>query len=642
MPTTTVNALGTTNPIQILYGGTNATTASNALTNLGALPIAGGTMTGNLILNADPTTALGAVTKQYADAIAGGLIVKSPCFAGSTTTLNATYANGSSGVGATLTNAGTLAAFTIDGTTPALNARILVKNQSTTFQNGIYSLTTVGSGAVAWVLTRTTDYDTTAQIVPGTFIIVQTGTINTNSGWIETATVTAIGTDPILFSQFGNPGTVTSVSGTTGQIDVANGSSAAVVSIDAGYIGQTSITTLGTIATGTWNGTTVTVPHGGTGNTTFTAYSVLCAGTTATGIFQNVTGVGTTGQVLTSNGASTLPSWQTVTGTGTVTNVTGTAGQISVATGTTTPVISIDATYVGQTSITTLGTIATGTWNGTTITVPHGGTGNTTFTAYSLICAGTTATGIFQNVTGVGTTGQVLTSNGASALPSWQALPATGTVTSVTGTAGQISVATGTTTPVISIDATYVGQTSITTLGTIATGTWNGTTIIVPHGGTGLSTTIPYSIICGGTTTTGNLQSVATLGTAGQILTSTGASSLPVWSSSVGTPWIDQTSSSITMSINTSYVADNVGLITFTLPSTAAFGSTFQITGKGSGGWKIAQATGQQINFGNLATTSGTGGFLQSTNQFDCVTLVCVTTNTQFVVYDCIGNITVN
>ncbi len=75
---------------------------------------------------------------------------------------------------------------------------------------------------------------------------------------------------------------------------------------------------------------------------------------------------------------------------------------------------------IGSTSITTLGTISSGIWNGTSFAVSHGGTNNTTFTAYSVICAGTTATGTFQNVSGVGTAGQVLTSNGASALPTWQ------------------------------------------------------------------------------------------------------------------------------------------------------------------------------------------------------------------------------
>lgn len=77
-----------------------------------------------------------------------------------------------------------------------------------------------------------------------------------------------------------------------------------------------------------------------------------------------------------------------------------------------------------QGNITALGTITAGVWNGTPTTVPFGGTGNTTFTAYSVICAGTTATGNFQNAVGLGTADQVFTSNGAGALPSWKSLPA--------------------------------------------------------------------------------------------------------------------------------------------------------------------------------------------------------------------------
>ncbi len=78
----------------------------------------------------------------------------------------------------------------------------------------------------------------------------------------------------------------------------------------ASGIGSSSLTTLGTIVTGVWNGTPVTVPYGGTGDSSFTAYSVLCGGTTSTGILQNVSGLGSSGQVLTSNGASALPTWQ--------------------------------------------------------------------------------------------------------------------------------------------------------------------------------------------------------------------------------------------------------------------------------------------------------------------------------------------
>jgi hypothetical protein len=179
------------------------TSASN-----GAAPvlISGSTMSGALILNANPVNPLGAATKQYVDAISAGFTVKTPCIAGTISNLTATYNNGAAGVGATLTNAGAQAAFSTDGVTPAINSRILVRSQSTTFQNGIYSLTTVGSGATNWVLTRTTDYDEAAEILPGTFVIVEQGTTLANTGWIETATVTTVGTDPILFSQFGGGG----------------------------------------------------------------------------------------------------------------------------------------------------------------------------------------------------------------------------------------------------------------------------------------------------------------------------------------------------------------------------------------------------------------------------------------------------
>src|SRR3990167_8133940 len=131
---------------------------------------------------------------------------------------------------------------------------------------------------------------------------------------------------------------------------------------------------------------------------------------------------GATGEVLTAT-TGAPPSWQAGGGGG-VDSVSGTADRIT-STGGADPILDIAATYVGQTSITTLGTVATGTWDGTDIAVAAGGTGNNTFTAYSVICAGTTATGAFQNVSGVGSSTQVLTSNGAGTLPTWQT-PASG------------------------------------------------------------------------------------------------------------------------------------------------------------------------------------------------------------------------
>ena len=123
-------------------------------------------------------------------------------------------------------------------------------------------------------------------------------------------------------------------------------------------------------------------------------------------------------QSLVSNGAGIL-NWQT-----TVTNVIGTANEITVTNPTTTPTISIANTYIGQPSITTLGTIGTGIWNGTPITVPYGGTGlNTLTTPYGVVCAGTTATNPLQNA-GAGTANQGFISNGAAALPSWKNITA--------------------------------------------------------------------------------------------------------------------------------------------------------------------------------------------------------------------------
>lgn len=113
--------------------------------------------------------------------------------------LTATYANGTLGVGATLTNSGALAALSIDGVALSVNDTVLVKDQASTFQNGIYTVTTVGSGVVAWVLTRATYYDTFTEIDPGDFFTVWAGTVNAKTQWIQLSTVATMGADPITF-----------------------------------------------------------------------------------------------------------------------------------------------------------------------------------------------------------------------------------------------------------------------------------------------------------------------------------------------------------------------------------------------------------------------------------------------------------
>lgn len=160
-----------------------------------------------------PTVSTDAATKQYVDDVAQGLNIHAASYAATTANLNATYSNGSSGVGATLTNAGTQAAFTTDGTTPSLNDRILVKNQTNTAQNGIYTLTTVGSGSTNWVLTRATDFDTATEIAGGDFTFVDNGSTLANTGWVNVDEVNTVGTDPIVFQQFSGAGTYTASNG---------------------------------------------------------------------------------------------------------------------------------------------------------------------------------------------------------------------------------------------------------------------------------------------------------------------------------------------------------------------------------------------------------------------------------------------
>lgn len=203
-----VVAAQTTDFFPVVQGGvTSRETISQLITLLnspsvltGYLPITGGTMTGSLILAHDPLLPLEAATKQYVDLFASGFTVVLATQAATTANLNATQAG--AGVGATLTNAGAMAAFTVDGYAAALNDRILVKNQTLSQHNGVYTVTTVGSGAVNWVLTRATDYDTPAEIFPGTLVTVVNGTVNATTSWLETATVVTVDTNPVVFVQF--------------------------------------------------------------------------------------------------------------------------------------------------------------------------------------------------------------------------------------------------------------------------------------------------------------------------------------------------------------------------------------------------------------------------------------------------------
>lgn len=165
--------------------------------------------------------------------------------------------------------------------------------------------------------------------------------------------------------------------------------------------------------------------------------------------------------------------------------------------------------------------------------------------------------------------------------------------------------------------------------------------IPVADGGTGNASATAYAVLCGGTTSTGAHQSIASVGTSGQVLTSNGAGALPTFQNAgggAGLTWNNQNSSSVTMAVNNAYWTNNgASLVTYTLPSTAAQFSIVQVQGNSSGGFKIAQAAGQSIVAGNLTTTVGTGGSIQSFDATAGVTLLCTTANTTFQVISGVG-----
>jgi hypothetical protein len=306
----TITAIGTNQPISLVTTGTGSVDVNSArITEL-----------------ATPTASTDAATKQYVDDVAQGLAVHAPCDVGTTGTLASitggtiTYDNGTAGVGATLTtSSGNF--NTIDGESFGTGERILVKDEATTANNGIYVKTS------ATVLTRADDFNTPTEIAGGDFTFVSTGTTLNDSGFVNTDPVSTVGTDPITFVQFSGAGTYTAGSGLTlsgsefsiTNTAVSSGSygngthnatftvnsrgqltSGANVSITApagaltgttinSSVTDSSLTSVGTIDTGVWNGSVIGASYIATLNQNTTGY----AATVSTAAQPNITSVGT-------------------------------------------------------------------------------------------------------------------------------------------------------------------------------------------------------------------------------------------------------------------------------------------------------------------------------------------------------------
>ena len=426
------------------YLANSAITVGTTSISLGSSSLTLGGLT-SVAVTQDPVSALQLATKQYVDSVAEGLHVHASCAAATTGTLasitggTVTYNNGTLGVGATLTLS--VALTILDGYTLQNGDRILVKNEATQANNGIYTWATGGT-----VLTRATDFDTATEIASGDFTFVTYGTSYSNTGWVQTNPVTTVGTDAIVWVQFSGAGTYTAGTGLTlagTQFSITNtgvsansygsGSSVATFTVNAqGQLtaaGTSSISinanqiTSGQITNSQLQNSSVTVNGsaislGGSATITAVNPNALTIGTGLSGTSYDgssavTVAISNTGVSANTYGSASSVPVIAVNAQGQITSATNTSIAIAASQITSGTIDSarISGSYTG---ITGVGTLSAGTWNAATISAAYGGTGQSTYANGDILYASGATT---LSKLPLGTQGYVLKA-GASA-PEW-------------------------------------------------------------------------------------------------------------------------------------------------------------------------------------------------------------------------------
>jgi hypothetical protein len=462
-----------------------------------------------------PSDASDAATKLYVDTLAAqGITYHEPVkyeVPNSTGNLVATYNNGTAGVSATLTNAGSLVPFIPDGVTASISDRVLVYNQTNGFENGVYTVTVVGSGATSWVLTRATDADTYALKSPnslggGDAFYVTSGNTGAgetylcnNSGVISFGS-TAISFVQISAAQVYSAGNGLSLTNTVFSLSTP-------VAVANGGTGTTGTPTNGQLLIGNGSGYTLSTLTAGSGvSITNSAGSITLS---ATGLGGTVTAVTATGPLASSGGTTPDISIANSTGTGSVvlenspsifsatitaalsasiTTITGSSANITTVTGTTAGFSSANITQLQSTSatVTTLSgtnvTYSSGTVSqlaaasatianisGTNVTYSNGNLTSATVTTISGTTASyTSATVTNLNVTSVTLSNLSIASANITTLTGTNLTYTSGTVTNLTSTSATVTTLIGTSAQITTLTGTSANITTIT--GTTITG----------------------------------------------------------------------------------------------------------------------------------------------------------------------------